>query len=66
MRYWGYFAAKIVGAAGILSGLLALINWFIPAKPDYFYEKPPRFGYDLTYTDVRGRFVYLTATYSFK
>jgi hypothetical protein len=32
MRYWGYFAAKLAAAAGILYGLLWLINGIWPAE----------------------------------
>jgi hypothetical protein len=50
MRYWAYFAAKVVVAGAALFGLLALLNWFWTPKPDYFFDIPPRFGYDLSYT----------------
>jgi len=50
MRYWGYFAAKLVVAAASLYALLALLNWFWPASPNFFSYSPPRFGYDLGYT----------------
>ena len=50
MRYWAYFAAKIVVAAAALFGLLALLNWFWPPEPHFFSYIPPRFGYDLPYT----------------
>ncbi len=51
MRYWGYFAAKIVVAASLLYGVLALINWEWPAERSQFYSYiPPRFGYELPYT----------------
>ena len=50
MRYWAYFAAKIVAAASSLYGLLALLNWVWPPEPNFFSYVPPRFGYDLSYT----------------
>ena len=50
MRYWGFFAAKLAGAAASLYALLALLNWFWPASPNFFSYEPPRFGYDLGYT----------------
>jgi hypothetical protein len=50
MRYWGYFAAKLVAAAGTLWGLLAILNWYWPPEPGYYSYIPPRFGYDLWYT----------------
>jgi hypothetical protein len=50
MRYWGYFAGKLVVAAGTLWGLLAVLNWYWPPEPRFFSYIPPRFGYDLGYT----------------
>ena len=50
MRYWGYFAAKVLTASASLFGLLALLNWIWPAVPPVFTYVPPRFGYDLGYT----------------
>jgi hypothetical protein len=50
MRFWAYFAAKVVAAAAALFGLLALLNWFWPPEPGFFSYHPPRFGYNLTYT----------------
>jgi hypothetical protein len=50
MRYWGYFAAKVGVAAGVLSGLLALLNWVWPPEPKFLDYVPPRFGYNLAYT----------------
>jgi len=34
MRYWAYLAAKLAGAAAILFGLLALLNWAFPYRPN--------------------------------
>ena len=50
MRYWSYFAAKLVAAAALLYGLLAILNWKYPPAPELFEYSPPRFGYDLGYT----------------
>lgn len=50
MRYWSYFAAKIVAAAAVLYGLLAILNWWWPPAPLVYTYLPPRFGYDLGYT----------------
>ncbi len=52
MRYWAYFAAKVVAAGSLLYGLLALLNWYWPPEPNnYSFDYiPPRFGYDLYYT----------------
>ena len=33
MRYWAYFAGKLISAGGILYGLLALLNHVLPAPP---------------------------------
>jgi hypothetical protein len=50
MRYWAYFAAKLMVAAALLSGLLALLNWTWPPEPHVLTFVPPRFGYSLGYT----------------
>ena len=50
MRYWGYFAGKLIAAGGGLYGLLALLNWQWPQEPAFHSYVPPRFGYDLAYT----------------
>lgn len=50
MRYWGFFAAKLVSAAGVMAGLLALLNWKWPASAPWLDYIPPRFGYSLGYT----------------
>lgn len=33
MRYWGYFAAKLVLAAAVLYGLLSVFGWLFPPTP---------------------------------
>jgi hypothetical protein len=50
MRYWGFFAAKVVAAAALLYGLLLLLNFVWPPEPKFFTYIPPRFGYNLPYT----------------
>jgi hypothetical protein len=52
MRYWAYFAAKVVATFATFYGLLALLNRFWPAEPNYYRFEyiPPRFGYSLGYT----------------
>ena len=50
MRYWAYFAAKLVAVAATFYGLLALLNWCWPPEPRFFTYVPPRFGYNLGYT----------------
>lgn len=52
MRYWAYFAAKVVTAAAALYGLLLLLLRKWPAAPELFTYVPPRFGYDLGFTLV--------------
>src|SRR5205085_7663918 len=47
-----YFGGKIITAAGILYGLLSLLNWAWPPEPMFFSYRPPRFGWDLGYTFV--------------
>ena len=34
MRYWGWFAAKLAVAGGLLSGALSLVAWYFPPDPD--------------------------------
>ena len=51
MRYWAYFAAKLVTVAATFYGLLVLLNWYWPLEPpSRFSYVPPRFGYNLGYT----------------
>jgi hypothetical protein len=50
MRYWAYFAAKVVAAFASFYGLLALLNWAWPPEPSFYSYVPPRFGYSLGYT----------------
>ena len=54
MCYWGYFAAKLAVAGGILYGLLALLSWADPPEPCIYVYCPPRFPYDLPYTLLVG------------
>ncbi|MBZ5617305.1 MAG: hypothetical protein LAQ69_01040 [Acidobacteriia bacterium] len=51
MRYWAYFAAKLVAGGALLYGLLVALNSAWPAEvPHFFTYVPPRFGYDLPFT----------------
>ena len=52
MRFWVYFAGKLAAAAGLLWGLLAILNWEWPPERmlNHTTYIPPRFGYDLGYT----------------
>lgn len=36
MRYWGWFAAKLAIAGGIVRGLLAFVSWLFPPDKDPF------------------------------
>lgn len=40
MRYWAYFAAKVILVGGILYGSLGLLNPLAPHDPDPFSMKP--------------------------
>lgn len=49
MRYWAYFAAKVVAAGGVMYGLLAILNAFLPkevqaSEYDAFTNTPVRLG----------------------
>ncbi len=50
MRYWAYFAAKLVAAGALLYGLLLSLTWLWPPAPQLFTYIPTRFGYDLGFT----------------
>jgi len=50
MRYWAYFVAKLVAAAAVLYGQLALLDLAWPPEPQFFTYSPPRFGYNLPFT----------------
>ena len=50
MRYWAYFAAKLVAAGAVLYGLLLSLSWWWPPAPKLYTYIPPRFGYDLGFT----------------
>jgi hypothetical protein len=64
MRYWAYFAAKVVAAAALLYGLLLLLSWVWPPAPKLFTYIPPRFGYDLGFTlAVLGWFLLCSGTF---
>ena len=64
MRYWAYFAAKLVAAGALLYGLLASLNWVWPPSPPVFTYVPPRFGYDLAFTlAVLAWFLLCTGTF---
>lgn len=53
MRYWGYFAAKLAVAAGVIAGMWALLRRIMP-KPEPFmsYQFNDGFGVDLGSTTV--------------
>ncbi len=54
VRYWGYFAAKLLAAGTIASVLWAALQYFWPPQLDFIYVYPPRFAHDLQYTLVVG------------
>jgi hypothetical protein len=53
MRYWGYFAAKLAVAAGLIAGVWSLLRRVMP-KPEPFmsYQFSDGFGVDLGSTTV--------------
>ncbi len=50
MRYWAYFVAKLIAAACVMSSLWWALNVLWPQAPPFFSYRPPRFGYDLSFT----------------
>jgi len=47
MRYWAFFAGKLIAVAAIADGLFKMLDWWWPAQPAYPYAG---FGYELGYT----------------
>jgi len=60
MRYWGYFAGKLVAGAGIMYALLSLLDWSIPPGPCFYQYCFPRFPYNLPYTLLAGAWFLLS------
>ena len=54
MRYWGYLAAKLGLAAGLMYGLFRTVNGLFPPDPRFYNFVPPRFAYDLPFTFAMG------------
>jgi hypothetical protein len=53
MRYWAYFAGKVVAAFGSFYGLLVLLNYVWKPETNWiFINGAPRFGYSLGYTII--------------
>ena len=59
MRYWSYFAGKLVAASALFFGLGELLNRKWPTEPGVIRDRlghaqvtylPPRFGWDLGFT----------------
>ena len=50
MRYWAYFAGKLIGIAAISYGLFKTLVHFWPQQQQFAYSYPPRLGHDLGYT----------------
>jgi hypothetical protein len=71
MRYWAYFAGKVVAVFATFYGLLALLNrtWeheYIKVSGYKYVEIAPRFGYSLGYTLITlGIFLLFTASLYF-
>ena len=65
MRYWAYFAAKLVAAGVLLYGLLVALNWAFPPKPSWIDSYvPPRFGWDPYFTlGILGWFLLCTGSF---
>jgi len=49
MRYWAFFAGKLLAVAAIADGLFKMLDWWWPAQ-QFAYPYPPGFGYELGYT----------------
>jgi hypothetical protein len=49
MRYWAFFAGKLIAVAAIASGLFKMLNWIWPAQ-QFPYPYPPGFAHELGYT----------------
>jgi hypothetical protein len=60
MRYWAYFAGKLLAAAGVSYGLFAALRAWWPHNEQfiyeypYVYEYPAAFAQDLGYTTAAG------------
>lgn len=52
MKYWGFFAAKLVAASILLGGLWLLVEQLLPAPRPFMNTDLPRMGHDLGYTSV--------------
>jgi hypothetical protein len=59
MRYWSYFAAKLVAVSAVFFGLGELLNWIWPPERQVIRDTlshtqiaylAPRFGWDLGFT----------------
>lgn len=51
MKYWAYFAAKLLVAGALLSGVWTLMHALLPApEPFMNYQFQSGFGVDLTWT----------------
>ena len=50
MRYWAFFAGKVMAIAALFYGLFAMLYRFWPAQQQFAYSYPPRFAHDLGFT----------------
>ena len=56
MRYWAYFTAKLLLAAGLLFLIGRWLLGLMPPPPPFMYVHQPRFPYDLPSTLAMGAF----------
>lgn len=49
MKYWGYFASKIIAVVAILAGLWPLVRLILP-HPHFIYGDMKPMGHDVGYT----------------
>ena len=50
MKYWGFFVAKLLVAAAVLSGLWKLVRAVLPASQTFMNANLQPMGHDLTYS----------------
>ncbi|MBV6432674.1 MAG: hypothetical protein IANPNBLG_02816 [Bryobacteraceae bacterium] len=50
MRYWGYFAAKLIAIVALLSAVWPVFRRLLPAPQPFLYEHLDQMGHDLGYT----------------
>jgi len=60
MRYWAYFAGKLVAVAALSQGIYLTIWHSWPAQREFGQMYPPRFAVDLWWTAALGLWFLLT------